>query len=902
MRRRYGLAVALILLALVVVAAAVWAALPRLIQDQAEARLRALGLAPVRVPITAVSVHRAVATDVWLTPSLHVDRVVATYDPLRLTLDEVTVEGLALALDLRDGRVSANGLERLLEGGDGGPGSGPGLALPMERLVLRGLTVHVATAEGTLLVGGDVTARTTPEGLSLDASLMAESGGLAASLSAEGTLHLPLPGGFTGHASLHLSARDGDLPGLAYGVDGVARARLEGAGRTVTLRVAPDTHLAAQALAPPLAARVPDGVRQALPLPWSLRVGAEETAATATLTAPSDDAATTIAASGTAMLEGAQGRLRISGQGAVEIEDAHRVRAMRAERLAVEATGLTVDATTWSLFATVEDLRGIPLLAEAARSRLVLEAEGLDLGRVTAPRAALSLSGPLTWGGFAVLFGIQDGLLDVAGPLRVGGLRLPRGAQWRLEPAGQMPGLEVALAADGAVTLVPRLRVAAPQAVVEAGGRRLEARFTHGTLTGVVPLPASPALRLEARLEGGEVRDGMATLDDVSGRFALTPGGLEASASATVEHLPGETAPLPRPARAVRPFRLSVDARGGRDVRALDISARLEDAAGRLVGRLAGSHDLATGRGQARVTVPQRAYAGDGVTPEDYYTPLGAGGTRITGTIGAEGMVRWTADSLRPDLDVLLKDVVISHGFLTLDRVNGVLDLTAFWPPRTPPGQTLAVAAIRAGLPLTDAVAEFRLDGQGAVALDRLTLHLADGTLEAGAARIPLDASSGRLSLDVQGMDLSRLLELIDLPGLSASGTLQGTLPLRLDHGNVIVENGRLAASGPGRSRYLPDDPPDALSAGGQSTDLLLKALADFRYKALTLTLNGSAAGDMEVALNLEGANPDLYDGYPVDFTLTVSGALSQIIGDALRGYQVPDRIRERIQGFTTGR
>jgi hypothetical protein len=54
----------------------------------------------------------------------------------------------------------------------------------------------------------------------------------------------------------------------------------------------------------------------------------------------------------------------------------------------------------------------------------------------------------------------------------------------------------------------------------------------------------------------------------------------------------------------------------------------------------------------------------------------------------------------------------------------------------------------------------------------------------------------------------------------------------------------------------------------------------------------------MDIALHLAGANPDLYDGHPVEFNLDLEGELANILRQGIASYQIPDRIRERMQGF----
>ena len=58
------------------------------------------------------------------------------------------------------------------------------------------------------------------------------------------------------------------------------------------------------------------------------------------------------------------------------------------------------------------------------------------------------------------------------------------------------------------------------------------------------------------------------------------------------------------------------------------------------------------------------------------------------------------------------------------------------------------------------------------------------------------------------------------------------------------------------------------------------------------------SAAVMAIGLSLAGANPDLYDGYPVEFNLNLEGALATILQAGIDSYEVPDRIAEQMARF----
>ena len=145
-------------------------------------------------------------------------------------------------------------------------------------------------------------------------------------------------------------------------------------------------------------------------------------------------------------------------------------------------------------------------------------------------------------------------------------------------------------------------------------------------------------------------------------------------------------------------------------------------------------------------------------------------------------------------------------------------------------------------------------------------------------------------TLTAERLKLDEIFALAQLDGLSGEGTMHGTLPITIAGAEAVIAHGELVSDGPGWVRYRPAQPPAALEAGGQNVNLLLQALENFRYKDLRLTIDGRTDGEMDVGLHIAGANPDLYDGYPIEFNLNLEGALANVLRQGLAGYQIPER------------
>ncbi|HEX5794843.1 MAG TPA: YdbH domain-containing protein, partial [Geminicoccaceae bacterium] len=345
------------------------------------------------------------------------------------------------------------------------------------------------------------------------------------------------------------------------------------------------------------------------------------------------------------------------------------------------------------------------------------------------------------------------------------------------------------------------------------------------------------------------------------------------------------------------PLALSATLRPGTE--AIAFEARLERPADGFALTIEGRHDLGAGRGQAELGTAPLTFAPGVRQPGPLSPLLGEVLEDVSGTLALDGTLAWgAAEKVDADLALLVEDLAFSAGPARFAKVNGVIRVDQLWPLTTPPGQQLAIGLLDLGLPLTRGVIAFQLRPDQTLAVERLRWDFAGGRVSAAPFRVGSATSDMIVTLTAEGLDLAELFALTRLDGLSGEGTIGGTLPVRISGSAAVIEGGELRAEGPGWLRYRPAEAPAALQAGGENVGLLLQALENFRYEALRITLDGRTDAEMDIGLHVQGANPDLYDGYPIEFNLDLEGELANILRSGLASYQIPERIREQMQGF----
>jgi hypothetical protein len=331
---------------------------------------------------------------------------------------------------------------------------------------------------------------------------------------------------------------------------------------------------------------------------------------------------------------------------------------------------------------------------------------------------------------------------------------------------------------------------------------------------------------------------------------------------------------------------------------ALSFSATLNDKQKRIDLSIAGAHALDTGEGEARLSMPPLIFKPGGLQPQDVAPAIGPDIEEVGGNAALGGRIAWRNGKLTPKLQLLLQDISFQSPQFDVLRLNSVAEVDSLVPFTTGPGQQLSAGLVDVGLPLTDVLAAFRIEAGPRLMLESARLALAGGEVTLPPVALDLVQPRTDLTLAVSNVDLAKLLELAQIEGLTATGSLGGQIPVTVEADGLVIRDAVLAAAGPGTLRYAPAATPSALLGGGESVALALQALSNFQYSDLKLTVNRAAGGDTVALMQVKGRNPDFYGGHPVEFNLNVSGKLDQILNRGLAGYRIPDTIRDKLGEF----
>ena len=107
---------------------------------------------------------------------------------------------------------------------------------------------------------------------------------------------------------------------------------------------------------------------------------------------------------------------------------------------------------------------------------------------------------------------------------------------------------------------------------------------------------------------------------------------------------------------------------------------------------------------------------------------------------------------------------------------------------------------------------------------------------------------------------------------------MSGIFPIELRTGSTFIKNARFQVDEDGgRLSYRGEE---LSNAGGsnQTVNDAFKALQNFQYTVLELTLNGNLLGDITLGALMVGKNPEVLGGSEFEFDIEIDSKLAQLL------------------------
>ena len=175
-----------------------------------------------------------------------------------------------------------------------------------------------------------------------------------------------------------------------------------------------------------------------------------------------------------------------------------------------------------------------------------------------------------------------------------------------------------------------------------------------------------------------------------------------------------------------------------------------------------------------------------------------------------------------------------------------------------------------------------------------LNSELFGGKVEIADFRLNPDNLNQDLTVVLSRLDLESIVELAGYPQLFVDGLISGYIPLTLEDGRILVNDGLVSALRPGGNiRYTPASNTGAIN---QSVRLVNDALSNYQYEILNTRVFYDANGELRLEVQLQGLNPDMNGGQPINLNVNVTDNIPSLLRSLKAGQEISERLEQRLQ------
>ncbi|MCB9954298.1 MAG: YdbH domain-containing protein [Caulobacterales bacterium] len=335
-----------------------------------------------------------------------------------------------------------------------------------------------------------------------------------------------------------------------------------------------------------------------------------------------------------------------------------------------------------------------------------------------------------------------------------------------------------------------------------------------------------------------------------------------------------------------------------------------ETPRGAPLGSGEGVHDIVSGAGKTDFHSGDLLFAPRALQPESIVPAFRGIVTDAKGAAGFDASFRWG----RNPGDFTTSGGVSFDGLSFLgpgraitatNGVTGDVRLKSLWPVETDGVQSISVERLDMdALALETGEFDFAFPGDDTLYIERAEFPWFGGLIGVYETSAALNGAEADISLRAENIDITQLLEFINVSGLEGEGVLSGVLPLKIEGGKARIENGELHSIGPGAIRYN-GQVSDAAGQKGQQAQVAFEILRDLRYNKLAVTIDGPLDGSIDFNMVFEGTGNVPVNKQrvrvPVVYRINVDAALLELLSQASLTRNVQLQIQRGLQQSGSG-
>jgi hypothetical protein len=201
---------------------------------------------------------------------------------------------------------------------------------------------------------------------------------------------------------------------------------------------------------------------------------------------------------------------------------------------------------------------------------------------------------------------------------------------------------------------------------------------------------------------------------------------------------------------------------------------------------------------------------------------------------------------------------------------------------------SLNIGTIDLGIKISNLKSRFSYSGS-IMKLAETTGQILGGTISVVPTEINFAAAGKRdLVISVNEIEIAEILALYPSERVHGVGKIAATIPLTIGENGYSIRGGKLESVGGGRFKAILGDVKDS-----GDLSIAAQALRDMHFDSLSGSIDLTESGDLAIALQITGKNPEMNNGQPLNVNLKVEENLRAL----LKTLRITDNIADTLRG-----
>jgi hypothetical protein len=185
---------------------------------------------------------------------------------------------------------------------------------------------------------------------------------------------------------------------------------------------------------------------------------------------------------------------------------------------------------------------------------------------------------------------------------------------------------------------------------------------------------------------------------------------------------------------------------------------------------------------------------------------------------------------------------------------------------------------------------------QALIVIEEVHTDVLGGRINVPVIRFDTRQEINAFSVEIEGLQIEQIAALEAGAGITASGELDGVLPIILLPEGPKIPTGSLYARAPGGIVQFRGTAADNLKQSDPSVDLAMQVLDDFRYDKLQTDINYQSDGELNLVLQFQGYNPTFFNGQATHFNLNLEYNLLDLLESLRISNDIVQKLENKYQ------